>query len=78
MTSRFDYVKYDDRSAKLQSFFKQKMIEIETDIEKNINDPRAKAMTLTKLEEVYAWIGKGIRNDQLSIKPDSILNEQRS
>lgn len=62
--SRFDYVKYDDLAQQQQMSFK----EICQVLEKHVNDlksPRAKALALTKLEELYMWIGKAIRDDQI-------------
>jgi ribosomal protein L33 len=67
-TSRFDYVKYDEKANELQALFKAAMTEIEADIDANIRSPRAKALALTKLEEVYMWIGKGIRDDQVAAR----------
>lgn len=62
--SRFDYVKYDDRSIVNQEVFKSMVTEIETHIETILSE-RPKALALTALEECYMWIGKGIRDDQI-------------
>ena len=64
--SRFDYVKYDGVATAYQSEFKNKCESMESDIEKMLQSPRAKALALTKLEEVYMWIGKAIRDDQIA------------
>lgn len=75
--SRFDYVKYDEKAATHQAFLKQKMTELETSINNLINCPRSKALALTKLEEAYMWVGKGIRNDQLDRTKMIELQEDR-
>jgi hypothetical protein len=63
---RFDYVKYDDVACCAQEGFKSIVLDLEHHIQKSIHCPRSQALALTKLEEVYMWIGKGIRNDQLA------------
>lgn len=77
MPSRFDYVKYDEQAQFSQDMFKARVSSLETDIESNIKCPRSKALALTKLEEVYMWIGKGIRNDQISRNGSALLQEDR-
>lgn len=62
---RFDYIKYDEIALAAQDGFKAMVSELETHIEASIKCPRSKQLALTKLEEVYMWIGKGIRNDQI-------------
>jgi len=39
--------------------------------------PRAKALAITKLEEVYMWIGKAIRDDQIKRNGSAELQEER-
>lgn len=63
---RFDYIRYDDCSQKVQEEFKAKCIKLELMIETLIESPRAKALALTKLEEFYMWIGKAVRDDQIA------------
>lgn len=74
--SRFDYVKYDERAIANQAEFKKKCEELERRIN-NIGgmlDPlvdkafcsRAKENAIKSLEEVYMWIGKGIRDEQVA------------
>lgn len=64
--SRFDYVKYDVIAEQSQAGFKSMVTELETHIDASILCGRSKAIALTKLEELYMWIGKGLRNDQLA------------
>ena len=74
---RFDYVKYDDQANETQSLFKEAVTQIAADIEVNIKSPRAKALALTNLEQVYMWIGKGIRDDQVARNGGADLEEGR-
>ncbi len=65
--SRFDYVKYDETSKRDQEEAKKAVELVERTIEMICPlNGRAKATALTKLEECYMWIGKMIRDDQLS------------
>lgn len=76
--SRFDYVKYDEKAIASQEKFKEAAVMLETGIELEIQCPRSKALALTKLEEAYCWIGKGIRNDQIKRNGTAELQEERS
>lgn len=75
--SRFDYVKYDEIAASQQAAFKHMAIGFEQMIEA-LKSPRAKALALTKLEEVYMWVGKAIRDDQITRNGSAELQEQRN
>jgi hypothetical protein len=75
--NRFDYVKYDENSLGFQDSFKKRVMELESDINDFLFSPRAKALALTKLEEVYMWIGKAIRDDQISRNGIAELQEER-
>lgn len=85
--SRFDYVKYDDHAFALQGLTKDMVMELEKMIDTigSSLDPladkskvgRSKAMAITKLEEVYMWIGKAIRDDQIARTPVVELEEER-
>lgn len=63
--SRFDYVSFDERSQRNLQHFKECVEELEDEIETTLKAPRYKAIALTKLEEVFMFIGKAIRDDQL-------------
>lgn len=76
--SRFDYVKYDVASTNLQEAFKESVTRLERGIETNLKSPRAKALALTKLEEVYMWVGKAIRDDQITRNGSAELQEERN
>lgn len=82
--SRFDYVRYDAVAAAKQEKFKAKVQELEALLDAELpsspggRDPhgRAKALAITNLEEVYMWIGKAIRDDQVANR-GAELQEQR-
>lgn len=63
--ARFDYVKYDEASVSNQNLFKGICEDLEANIE-NLQNGRAKSLALTHLEECYMWIGKAIRDDQIT------------
>lgn len=63
--SRFDYIAYDRFAQETQEQFKSLVLQLEALINATIVSPRAKALAITKLEEVYMWIGKAIRDDQI-------------
>lgn len=75
--SRFDYTKYDDQANAAQAEFKTTVTELEEMIEMQIKSPRAKALAITNLEQVYMWIGKGIRDDQIERNGSAELQEER-
>jgi hypothetical protein len=74
--SRFDYIAYDEEAKALQAEFKRLFI----NIERHINEfdcGRAKALALTALEESYMWVGKAIRDDQITRNSGAVLEEGR-
>ncbi|CAB4149731.1 hypothetical protein UFOVP558_24 [uncultured Caudovirales phage] len=76
--SRFDYVKFDEMSVRDQAEAKKACEELERVIEMILPHPgRAKSLALTKLEEVYMWIGKAVRDDQIARGGPAILQEER-
>lgn len=76
--SRFDYVKYDAQAEEDQRICKCLVTAVESFIDSKLLSPRAKALALTKLEETYMWIGKAIRDDQITRNGSAELEEQRS
>lgn len=76
--SRFDYVKYDDESIARQGITKKAVEALEAEINMYVDCPRNKALALTKLEECYMWIGKGIRDDQIFRNKSAELQEERT
>jgi hypothetical protein len=77
VNSRFDYVKYDEKAVEAQGNAKVACSGLEMLINA-INSPRARALALTKLEEVYMWMGKGIRDDQIERNGSAPLQEERN
>lgn len=76
--NRFDYVAYDSIAQGSQAGFKKMFMELETHV--GTFSPaagRAKALALTALEEAYMWIGKAIRDEQIS-RGSASLQEGRS
>lgn len=63
--SRFDYIKYDQEAQDDQSFFRGKCEEIEQELD-NHREGRTRSLAFTALEELYMWIGKMIRDDQVT------------
>lgn len=63
---RFDYIKYDDVATQTQENFKDKCEILEAMVQTQLQSPRAKAIAVTKLEEFYMWVGKAVRDDQIS------------
>lgn len=77
-SGRFDYVKYDKEAEAKQVKFKLWMNDLEKLIQDTLPEGRAKSIALTKLEEVYMWIGKGVRDDQVTRNKGAELQEARS
>lgn len=83
---RFDYVKYDQGAQEDQLQAKEKVSRLETFINGigyaqgivSEDCARAKALALTKLEEVYMWIGKAIRDDQIARNGSAPPQEERT
>jgi hypothetical protein len=65
MSYTFNYVKYDEVSAKKQEKLKELFEEVEMYVINTLNGGRAKSLVLTKLEEAYMWTGKAIRDEQI-------------
>lgn len=68
MSNRFDNIQFDPCSVTALSSFRDVMehlIEMVEDLE-TLTDGRSKVLAINKLEEAYMWIGKSIRDSQLS------------
>lgn len=63
---RFEYIEYDKLAKGHQLNARLDCENLEKLINEILVSPRSKALALTKLEEVYMWIGKGIRDDQIA------------
>lgn len=61
----FDYVKYDEKSQYLSDSLKSQVLCISAMINA-LPQSREKSLAMTKLEESFMWMGKAIRNEQVS------------
>ena len=75
MSNRFDYVKYDESAVVKQQLAKSWMLNVEEFIESKLPPSRAKSLALTKLEEVYMWVGKAIRDEQIDQRSAELQEE---
>jgi hypothetical protein len=78
MSGRFDYVKYDDHAQTNQEAFKSMFKELEIHVANSLPAGRAQSLVLTKLEEAYMWVGKAIRDQQISRGGSAQSQEQRT
>lgn len=76
--NRFDYVKYDSISVAKQDSFKRQFMMIEDHVDKHLVDSGHKVRVMEKLEEAYMWIGKAIRDEQVSRTRKVELQEERT
>ncbi len=76
--SRFDYVKYDETTQKVQERAKLLVQDVEHLITVHCKPGRAQSLALTKLEECYMWIGKAIRDEQIVRNGSAELQEART
>lgn len=65
---RFDYVKYDEKAMETQANFKAHFEALASKAETELSKGRAQSLVLTKLEEAYMWVGKAIRDEQVSAR----------
>lgn len=74
--SRFDYVAYDSLAQGQQNYAKDAAQNFEAIINA-LGSGRAQSLALTKLEEVYMWVGKAIRDEQIKRNGSAPLQEGR-
>ncbi len=77
-TGTFDYVAYDGAATEVQALFKSTFQQIHADVDIQLKSPRAKSLVKTKLEEAYMWVGKAIRDDQITRNGSAPLQESRN
>lgn len=65
MSIRFDYLPWDEVSAETHGKLRVAFEAAESLIDA-LAAGRAKALALTALEESYMWVGKAIRDDQVT------------
>jgi hypothetical protein len=87
--SRFDYVQYDQEAQDQQKLIKEICKNVEHTLDLIVPPPtentkpdsnafRARALAITKLEEVYMWAGKAIRDQQIMRNGNAPLQEERN
>jgi hypothetical protein len=76
-SGRFDYVRYDDKRAFKQEKFKEACLIVEDLINKGLPMGRCQSLALTKLEEMYMWIGKALRDEQIQAGGDATHQPKR-
>ena len=64
--NRFDYIKYDAAAAAKSAAFKARFQELEELVNAELGTSRASSLVLTNLEIAYMWVGKAIRDEQLT------------
>lgn len=79
MSNRFSYVKYDYAAIATQNEFKAEFEKLEDMLSHfkasaRLPPGRAIALALTSLEEAYMWVGKAIRDDQIT--RNGVVDEQ--
>ncbi len=75
--SRFDYIKYDEQTQKIQSLIKGKFQEAENLGIVYLKDSRWRSLFLTHLEIAYMAAGKALRDEQIERNQGSELQEER-
>lgn len=85
-TTRFDYVAYDAEAAHKQAEAKRMIVELDAWLRMKLTVPpqgpgcevgRYLALARTALEDVYANIGRAIRDEQRGLR-DAVPQESRS
>ncbi len=64
MTTRLDYVAWDEISETKQQMAKKMFQQLESALDVALNSSREKSLALTKFEECWMWVGKAIKVDQ--------------
>lgn len=76
MSTRFDYIQYDDVAADKQTACKTACLAVEAAIAA-IGSNRETAIALTQLEHVYARCGRAIRDDQIARANGAVALQER-
>ncbi len=63
MSSRFDYIPFDEYMKSAQNNFKEifKTLENEIDL---LTPGRSQSLAMTHLETAYMWVGKALKEEQ--------------
>lgn len=76
--SRFDYVKYDEKSQLQQAKMKAVVEAVEREIDAHLMPGCQKQEALKALEVCYMWCGKAIRDNQIMRNGGAELQEERT
>lgn len=74
--SKFNYVKYDERSEMLQNKFKKMVVDLDAMI-MSFPNTHTRYNACAALEVFYMWVGKTIRDDQIQRNGYADLQEER-
>lgn len=78
MTSRFDYVKYDEHAQSLQEGLKRQFVRLHDDVDAIFANSDYKKEATKHLEIAYMMIDKAIRDDQIKRNGSAPLQEERT
>jgi len=76
--SRFDYIRYDAQTAKLQARFKKQFQELELLGTETLETSRWTSLFLTHLEFAYMAVGKELRDAQILRNGPGNTQEERN
>jgi hypothetical protein len=65
MSGIFDYVEWDEKSQEICDRLRTKTQDLYIDIFDSFLPSRERSLAATNLEQVFMWIGKAIRQDQI-------------
>lgn len=72
MSKRFSYVKYDTETSAKSEMFKGLCEQLDQAMVENLPHGRERNLAHTNLEQVFMWIGKALRDQQ--IEKDGAVN----
>lgn len=75
--SRFDFIKYDEKSQETQGPLKKHFEAIEKILDEDLPEGSEKDNALMKLQESYHWVGESIKCDQIDRLGEHVENTER-
>ena len=75
--SRFDYIKYDEKSQQTQQILKKHFESIEKVLMEDLPDGAEKTLALRKLQEAYMWTGHAIKEEQIARLGEHVEHAER-
>lgn len=67
VSTRFDYIQYDEVHTAISETFKKEFVFLEQMIKTMLPEGREKSLVLTNLEQTYMWIDKSLKEDQIKV-----------